>query len=282
MNITDTTMGFETLKLCADDFENPRSQSGLSDEEIRETANSIVKHGLLVPLLVRPDGVVIAGKRRYWALTRITMWLGGTDVGIDCQLTSELKHDWLYKLARIPVRVVSLVMGDELDYQAFALVDNLFRSDLSSYEIATALVHLSEENTGAEIARKIGKSPAYVSRKLSAWRRASEELLAAWRDGMPEDTVEVMGKLSPEDQAKALAGPIPRGRRGPAHRPSVDAQRDFLHALEQRPAPPVGLLAKQRAPAIDHAYRSGVVDALRWATGAQVGPEFVQLAEPRE
>lgn len=276
MNITDGTLPYRDLRLSDDDFANPRTSSGLAQAEIIETAASILKHGLLVPLLVRPGGLVIAGKRRYLSLGLLQRWAQGEDIDglpVGCWPVSPWQsQDVTDLLERVPIRYVSLVMGDAIEYEALALVDNLFRSDLSSYEIAVALAKLSEDGkTGVAIAQMIGKSPAYVSRKLSCWRKAGPELRDAWRDGLPEDTVEAFAALPLESQEKALACPIPRGRRGPAHRPSVDAVRDFLIDLE---AKPLGGEAR------DFAYRAGVVDALRWATGARVGPEFMRLAEP--
>lgn len=276
MRITEGTLPFRDLRLADADFENPRTHSGLGDAEIRETALSIIKHGLLVPLLVRPggspgDGLIIAGKRRYHALSLIQYWTNGGNV----DLPEVTPTDWGgagLLLTNIPVRFVSFDPGEEVSYQALALVDNLFRSDLSSFEIAAALADLSKDGkTGQAIARMIGKSPSYVSRKLSAWRKAGPELRAAWRDGMPEDAVEEFAALPLESQAKALAGPVPRGRRGPAHRPSVDAVRDFLHELELR---------GRSGNASDFAYTAGAIDALRWAAGVRTSPEFVKLAEP--
>lgn len=280
MNISEGKIAFADLKLGAIDFENPRTHSGLSDGEIVETALSIVRHGLLVPLLVRDDGLVLAGKRRYHALDLLRDWLhGNVDsipevYGPDPRGTERARARIRVLLDAIPVRFVTIDSEtDEVDYQALSLVDNLFRSDLSSYEIAAALADLSQHGgkSGAAIAGMIGKSPSYVSRKLAAWKKSGPELRAAWRDGMAEDTVEEFAKLSFENQAKALAGKVPRGRRGPAHRPSVDAVRDLLYELES-----AGSQRDVRA----ELYRAGVIDALRWATGEKVGPEFVKLAEP--
>lgn len=99
-----------------------------------------------------------------------------------------------------------------------------------------------------------------MSRKLSTWRNAGVELKAAWKGGMAEDAVIVLSQLPHDEQARALAGPIPRGRRGPAHRPSVDTVRETLDALQKRAGHDAG--------------RLWALEAMRWVLGETTSPEF--------
>ena len=280
----ESTVTFAQLRLDGDGFFNPRTSTGLAPAEIGETAMSIVRYGLLVPLLVRAhEGdmvVVIAGQRRYLALDMLRRWITGevmSDPGLraliaptdgDADLQQSIRVMELLK--SIPVRIIR----GQVDLKSVALVDNLIRRDLSSFEIARYLADMSDEGkTGVAIAKLIGKSTGYVSRKLSSWRGAGPELRGVWERGdLEEHLVHELSQLPVEQQSKALAGPVPRGRRGPTHRPSVDAQRDLLHDLETKPT-----VDKQ-----DFAYRAGVVDALRWATGQTSSPSFAQLANDSE
>ncbi len=89
---------------------NPRSQ--LDPSDIDELAASIVAHaahgGILQPLLVTPDGTVVAGHRRLAAARRVG-------------------------LADVPVVVRSLSPIEQLEIQ---LTENLQRSDLSPIELS--------------------------------------------------------------------------------------------------------------------------------------------------
>ncbi len=153
-----------------------------------------------------------------------------------------------------------------------ALGENLQRKDLSSFEIAAHLAHLHGEGaTGAELARMIGKSKAYVSRKLSTWRGASLELKLAWEAGeIAEDAVQQLAELPHDQQAKALAGTVPRGRRGPAGRPPIEMVKDTLESLERH---------EPTAGDDDGVYAAGVLDALRWVAGQRTSPNFAKLTE---
>lgn len=273
-----TTKRYSELRLRDEQFTNPRTHSGLGIPEILELARSIYLHGVLVPLLVTDTCTIVAGQRRYLALGLLQSPPALRDIaGPNGDLQSTPTAFRVRELlANVPVRILSKGRDGEFlaQLEGIALTDNLLRSDLSSYEIAARLAQLAEQGlSGVAIANAISKSPTYVSRKLSAWRGAGVDLRSAWEAGeLTDDQVQQLAELPHDMQAKALAGPVPRGRRGPAHRPSVDAVRDFLFELEE------GEKAwGNRTPTPD-SYRTGVMDALRWVTGANTGPAFVKLA----
>src|SRR5439155_12028483 len=95
---------------------NPRGE--LNPADVAELCASIVAHaaqgGILQPLLVTPDGTVVAGHRRLAAARRLG-------------------------LMDLPVIVRSLTPIEELEIQ---LVENLQRSDLTPLEEARAYHHL--------------------------------------------------------------------------------------------------------------------------------------------
>jgi ParB family chromosome partitioning protein len=122
----------------------PRMQ--MSDEALEELAASIRKHGILQPILVRPDPAhhqhyqIIAGERRWRAAQRAGL------------------HD-------VPVHVRNLSDADAL---AAALIENLQRQDLNAIEEAEGLRRLSEEFglTQEMVATSVGKSRSHVANTM--------------------------------------------------------------------------------------------------------------------
>jgi ParB/RepB/Spo0J family partition protein len=139
---------------------------GLMDEAlIEDLANSIRRHGLLSPILVRPipgprgsDGrlELVAGERR-WRAARALGW------------------------DTIPARVVHL---DDTKAAIAGLVENVDRENLTAWEEAQAVAELrgklseaGQRASGAELARFCGWSEAKVSERLSI------------ADGLPADAI---------------------------------------------------------------------------------------------
>ena len=121
---------------------NPRGE--LDPTGIDELAASIAAHaaqgGILQPLLVTPDGTVVAGHRRLAAARRAGL--------IDVPVV---------------VRALSPVEALEL-----ALIENLQRADLTPVEEARAYQHLVAAGaTLASIARRVGVPASRVRERLS-------------------------------------------------------------------------------------------------------------------
>ena len=112
-----------------------------NDETIREMADSISEHGILQPLLVRPieNGKyeLVAGERR-------------------------LRAAVLAGLKKVPVIIRE--MEEPQTWEA-ALIENLQRENLNTVEEAAAYREMLERYgyTQEELARRIGKSRAYVA-----------------------------------------------------------------------------------------------------------------------
>jgi ParB family chromosome partitioning protein len=120
----------------------------ISGGDVEELAASIAERGLLHPLIVRPrDGYyeVVAGNRRLAALKALGR------------------------------RKAPCIIVDVDDRAAFevALMENLQRRNLNPIEEATAFRKYIEEygyGSESELARRIGKSQEYVSRRLQLLR----------------------------------------------------------------------------------------------------------------
>jgi ParB/RepB/Spo0J family partition protein len=159
---------------------NPRRS--FNDAADQELYLSIKAHGILTPLLVRPisphDYEVVAGHRRYAA---------ARELGLEA----------------LPVTVREL--SDDQAREA-AIIENLHREDLAPLDEAEsyqALLSIPGASP-ASIAAAVGKSPAHIGRRLKLLTLIGDAQHAL-RDGrMDVARAELLTKLSPEVQAKAL------------------------------------------------------------------------------
>ncbi len=116
---------------------NPRTE--LQTAGLEELAGSIRAQGVLQPLLVTPQGVVVAGHRRLAAAR-------------------------LVGLAQVPVLVRDL---DRVQQQEIILVENLQREALSPVEEARAYRQLLDAGvTTAELARRVGITTARINARV--------------------------------------------------------------------------------------------------------------------
>lgn len=121
---------------------NPRKE--INQDELQELANSINQHGVIQPVLLRPNKQgfeLVAGQRR-WRASK----LAGKKT--------------------IPAYVRELT--DEQAAEA-AIIENLQRQDVKPWEEATAFKYLVEKQklSVKEICNKVGKTPKYISRIMS-------------------------------------------------------------------------------------------------------------------
>ncbi|MCL2509150.1 MAG: ParB/RepB/Spo0J family partition protein [Oscillospiraceae bacterium] len=145
-NSVEENSGASAVKLKLMDIEPNRDQprKAFDEEALSELAESIAKHGILQPLLVRPlsgGGYrLIAGERR-WRAARLA------------------------GLTEAPVVVREMTDEEEA---VFALIENLQREDLNPLEEATGFRTLMDKFslTQEEAAEKVGKSRPAVANAL--------------------------------------------------------------------------------------------------------------------
>lgn len=162
------------VKLKIMDIEPNRDQPRkiFDDDALAELADSIAKHGVIQPLLVRPmpDGSyqLVAGERR-WRASRMA------------------------GLTEVPV-VIKELSDDEA--MALALIENLQREDLNAIEEAQGIKALMDtlSLTQDEAAERVGKSRPAVANALRLLK-------------LPDSVIALVsdGKLSP-GHARALLG----------------------------------------------------------------------------
>lgn len=144
------------------DIEPNRNQPrrDFDEEALSELADSIQKHGLIQPIVVRPTSggtySIVAGERRWRA----------------CRMAG---------LSSVPVIIREL---DDKEYMEIALIENLQREDLNAVEEAQgyrALIdsyHLTQE----QVAESVGKSRSAVTNALRLLG-LDDKALTALREG---------------------------------------------------------------------------------------------------
>lgn len=183
MAAADLTLHIDRIK---GDPNNVRSQVDV--KAIKGLADSIKGVGLLNPIIVRPEGdgyVVIAGHRRLAAIGTLV------DAG---------EHD-----GEIPVILRSADIT-EAEVTVEQLVENLQREDISVLDEAAGYARLLEfDMSQADIARKVGRSRAHVTKRL-ALLSLPEEAKAALRKGdIKIEQALAIAALDEEDQAEYVA-----------------------------------------------------------------------------
>ncbi len=133
-----------TLKISEVKPNESQPRINFDDESLKELAESIAKHGIIQPLIVKPtvSGIytIIAGERRF----RASKMAG---------------------LLEVPVIIKDI---DDAKIMEIALVENLQREDLSAIEEAKGYKVLMEAYnfTQDEVAKSVGKSRPYVANSL--------------------------------------------------------------------------------------------------------------------
>jgi ParB/RepB/Spo0J family partition protein len=157
---------------------NPRK--AVDAEELELLGNDMLARGCLVPLLVRPSGLIIDGFRR---------WLAAQRKGI--KLLPVIKTEC-----------------PEAEIPGIMLATCFHRSDLSDFEKASAVCEIARSHAEwpqTQLAEYLHISPVAVCRYL-AMTKVTDEWRAAFKSGTvgPSEVV-TASKLPVEDQAGLLA-----------------------------------------------------------------------------
>ena len=158
-NATDEK-GIVTLRLSEIEPNRNQPRTNFDEEALAELADSIAKHGLIQPIVVRPtsSGVyqIVAGERRWRA----------------CRMA---------ELHEVPVVIKEL---DDQRYYEVALIENLQREDLNAVEEAQGYRTLIDTYglTQEQVAESVGKSRSAVTNSLRLLN-LENKALDALRDG---------------------------------------------------------------------------------------------------
>lgn len=158
-NATDDNIAIE-LRLSEIEPNKDQPRVAFDEEALQELADSIEKHGLLQPIVVRPmlGGTyqIVAGERRWRA----------------CRMAG---------LTSVPVIVKEL---DDKQTMELALIENLQRRDLNPVEEANGYSRLLKEFslTQDEVAERVGKSRTAVTNALRMLN-LPDDMLSALSEG---------------------------------------------------------------------------------------------------
>lgn len=143
-NDSEDNNGSVTLKISEIEPNRSQPRKEFDEKALSELAESISKHGLLQPLLVRPLPLggyqIVAGERRYRA----------------CRMAG---------ITEVPVIIREL--GDT-ETMEIALIENLQREDLTPIEEALGYQVLIDEHgfSQEEVAQSVGKSRSAIANSL--------------------------------------------------------------------------------------------------------------------
>jgi ParB family chromosome partitioning protein len=141
INDNEKNLFFIPIEKIIRDPEQPRKI--FNDENIKELALSIKKHGLIQPIIIRKYGAdeyrIVAGERR-WRASQIA------------------------ELNIMP----SIILPSDLDKDEVSLIENIQREDLKTTEEAIAYNNLIEKNkySHEQLASIVGKSRSHVTNTL--------------------------------------------------------------------------------------------------------------------
>ncbi len=158
-NATDEK-GVVTLRLSEIEPNRNQPRTSFDEDALSELAESIAKHGLIQPIVVRPTsgGVyqIVAGERRWRA----------------CRMAG---------LSEVPVVIKEL---DDQNYYEIALIENLQREDLNAVEEAQGYRTLVDTYglTQEQVAESVGKSRSAVTNALRLLN-LNEDALEALKNG---------------------------------------------------------------------------------------------------
>lgn len=153
---TPEKSGAVTVRITDIEPNRDQPRKDFDEEALAELAESIAKHGLLQPIIVRPlssgSYQIIAGERRWRA----------------CRMA---------ELSEVPVIIKEL---DDKQYMEIALIENLQREDLNSVEEALGYNTLMKTYgmTQEQVSETVGKSRSAVANALRLLNLNESELEA--------------------------------------------------------------------------------------------------------
>lgn len=178
----------ETLLLTKIQVSKTNPRKYFDEKALAELTESVKKHGVLQPVLVRPlngDGTfeLVAGERRYRAAKAAG-------------------------LKEIPA--VSRELDDKQTLEV-QVIENLQRSDLHAMEEADGYRQLLKHGyDAAKIAERVGRSTKYVYDRIKLLNLIPELAKVFLENKITAGHAILLARLSPKDQERA-SGPAPSG-----------------------------------------------------------------------
>lgn len=164
--------------------DNPRNEIDPDSVEIRYLADSIREHGIIEPLVITPDGILIAGHRR-----RVAARVAGVTV--------------------VPVTVRDIAPEDALELM---LAENMQRQSLTPLEEARAFHAIMERRklTVMGLARTLSLPAPTISGRLAIIKLEPEIQAMFDRDELPLSSAAVLARVPLRTRQLQLAGMLAR------------------------------------------------------------------------
>ena len=171
-------------------FANPNQPRKNFDEQpLRELADSIKKHGVIMPIVVNDCGdgkyMIIAGERRFRAS----------------------------KIAGLETIPVIIRNYNEREIKEISLIENLQREDLNPIEAASAMKQLMVDYklTQDELAERIGKSRPAIANTLRLLTLTPEVTSMVAEGKLSAGHARTLVPLAPEDQISFASDAVKSG-----------------------------------------------------------------------
>lgn len=172
-------------------YANPNQpRKNFDQQSLRELADSIRRHGVIMPIVVNDDGngkyMIIAGERRFRAA----------------------------KLAALDTIPVVVRRYSEREIKEIALIENLQREDLNPIEAAVAMKQLMTDYklTQDELAERIGKSRPAIANTLRLLTLSPEVIEMVSQGKLSAGHARTLVTLDPKNQeefaTEAIRGKI--------------------------------------------------------------------------
>lgn len=190
-------------------FANPNQPRKVFDETaLRELADSIAKHGVIMPIIVNKSGdryMIIAGERRFRASK-------------------------LAGLSKVPVIIKTY---NERQIKEISLIENLQREDLNPIEAATAMRSLMDDYglTQEDLADRIGKSRSAIANTLRLLSLSPEVIKMVVNGSLSAGHARALVSVPQYDQYKIAEAAV---REGVSVRDMEKKVKDYFTPPEEK------------------------------------------------
>jgi len=234
-SITEQTTGVQEVDITLLDTNPGQPRKAFDPERLEELKNSILRHGVVQPIVVRKNGsryTIVTGERRYRAS----------------------------RLAGLKTMPVVVREFDDKQVMEVALIENIQREDLNPIEEAAAIRFLMDQHdlTQEEVSERLSKSRPAIANSLRLLNLPQKVMEQVKNGALSAGHGRVLAGITDADRQQALAD------KAVAEQLSVRALEELSKAEPKAQKPK----KKKEAPAKAELY--DLQEQLRERLGAKV------------